>query len=74
MTIRVERYSGFEADQWPLRFWFDDHEYAADGLLDQWYGPDYTYFRMCASDGRAYILRHVTSEEPEHLTLASFSA
>jgi len=27
-------------------------------VLDRWYGPDYTYFRVRASDGHCYILRH----------------
>jgi hypothetical protein len=74
MTIRVECYSGYKADQRPLRFWLDDREYAVTGILDQWYGPGYTYFRLRASDGHVYILRHATSGDEDVWTLTAYSA
>jgi hypothetical protein len=30
-------------------------------IIDQWYGPDYRYFKLKSDDGGIYILRH---EEP----------
>lgn len=29
-----------------------------DELLDQWYGPDDKFFKVCGDDGNLYILRH----------------
>jgi hypothetical protein len=27
-------------------------------IMDQWYGPDATYFKLRADDGNTYILSH----------------
>jgi hypothetical protein len=40
-------------------------------VLDQWYGPGDTYFRVRAQDGNTYILRHSAGEE-EAWTLEAF--
>jgi hypothetical protein len=41
-------------------------------VLDQWYGPHDTWFRVRAHDGNLYILRHSLSEQQELWTLESF--
>ena len=41
----------------PVRFRLDGHEYMVEELLDQWYGPSDTYFKVRADDGNLYILR-----------------
>ena len=46
MKLRVECYSGSKADERPVRFRLDDHDYFVEELLDQWYGPDDTYFKV----------------------------
>jgi hypothetical protein len=38
----------------------DDHVYFVEEVLDQWYGPDDTYFKVRADDGNLYILRRET--------------
>jgi hypothetical protein len=53
----VESYSGRKADERPVRFRMGDQEYSVEELLDQWYGPDDTYFKVRANDGNFYILR-----------------
>lgn len=40
MSVQVECYSGRKADQRPVRFRMDEHEYVIEELLDQWYGPE----------------------------------
>jgi hypothetical protein len=32
-------------------------EYRVEELLDKWYGPDDTWFKVRAEDGGSYILR-----------------
>ena len=58
MDLRVECYSGYKADQRPVRFQLGQRNYLVEELLDQWYGPEDTYFKVRADDGNLYILRH----------------
>jgi len=63
MTLRVECYAGRKADEHPIRFCLDDHEYLVEEVVDQWYGPADTFFKVRASDGHPYILRHGGNED-----------
>ena len=63
MTVRVVCYAGRKADERPIRFYLDDHEYVVEEVVDQWYGPDDTFFKVRATDGNLYILRHVGGED-----------
>lgn len=58
MTVRVQSYSGYKGDQRPVRFQLGSHEYLVEEVLDQWYGPEDTFFKVRADDGNLYILRH----------------
>lgn len=62
MQVRVECYAGYKADERPLRFHLGEHRYEVEEVLDQWYGPEDTYFRVRAHDGNTYILRHRAGE------------
>lgn len=70
--IRVECYSGFRADERPLRFAIRDHFFDVREVDDQWYSPDATYFRVLADDGNFYVLRH--DEGRDLWTLDGFRA
>jgi len=54
-------YSGRKEDERPLRFQLDDHEYFVEEVVDQWYGPDDSFFKVRASDGNLYVLRRRSS-------------
>jgi len=69
MQIAVETYSGFKADERPVRFRLGERWIAVRDLLDRWYDPAGAYFRVRAEDG-VYILRH--DERADAWTLASF--
>jgi hypothetical protein len=56
--IRVQCYSGYRADERPSRFTIRDREYNVEEIDDQWYSPGAMYFRVRASDGNYYLLRH----------------
>jgi hypothetical protein len=58
LRVRVECYAGHKAEERPLRFYLGERRYEVEEVLDQWYGPEDTYFRVRASDGNVYILRH----------------
>ena len=63
MTVRVEAYSGFKADERPLRFQLGDRWLVVEEVLDRWYDPDAIYFRVRADDGDLYVLRHAEPED-----------
>ncbi len=66
MTLRVVCYSGYKADERPLRFQLGDNEYFVEEVLDQWYGPEDVFFKVRASDGNHYVLRgHPPTSEGE---------
>jgi hypothetical protein len=71
VTLQVECYSGQKADERPLRR-LGDRDYLVEEVLDQWYGPEDTYFKIRADDGNLYILRHRLSAEQDHWHLESF--
>ncbi len=58
MKVSVEGYSGYKLNERPRRFNLNGREYEVKEILDQWYGPDSSYFKVWASDGNYYILRY----------------
>ncbi|MGA2268486.1 MAG: hypothetical protein ABSH44_08465 [Bryobacteraceae bacterium] len=70
MILRVECYSGFKADERPLRFQLGERWLEVEEVLDRWYDPHAIYFRVRANDGSLYILRH--SEPDDVWTLEAF--
>ncbi len=58
LTLRVQTYSGRKADERPTRFQLGERSYEIDEVLDQWYGPDETFYKVRADDGNLYILEH----------------
>ena len=66
--IKVECYAGYKGDQSPRRFFLGERILEVKEVEDQWYGPSSQYFRVRASDGNTYILRH----DQEHWSLDAF--
>jgi hypothetical protein len=58
MKIQVESYSGFKADERPLRFRLGDQWLEVEEVTDRWYDPGAVYFRVRAGDGATYVLKH----------------
>ncbi len=59
----MECYSGFKADERPLRFQLGERWLVIEEVVDRWYDPDATYFRVRAGDGATYILRHCQPDD-----------
>ena len=68
--IKVECHAGYKADQRPLRFTMGDQILEVSEVEDQWYSPTSRHFRVRASDGNVYILRH--DEEQDRWSLDAF--
>jgi hypothetical protein len=45
---------GTEADERPIRFHLGDRDFMVEEVLDQWYSPDETFYKVCADDGNLY--------------------
>lgn len=72
LKVRVECYSGYKGDQRPLRFYIGATPFEVESIDDQWYSPNDTCFRVKASDGNTYILRHSMHGPIEVWTLEAF--
>ena len=72
MRVDVYCYSGRTADERPVRFRLDEHEYMVEDMLDQWYGPEHVIFKVRADDHNVYILRHETSAPDGKWDVISF--
>ncbi len=56
--LKVECYSGYKGEQQPRRFLLGECVLEVRMVEDQWYSPSSQYFRVQASDGNVYVLRH----------------
>jgi hypothetical protein len=61
--VKVESYSGYRADERPLRFWLDNQLLVIAEVEDRWYSPGETYVRVRAQNGDRYVLRHVEAQD-----------
>lgn len=63
MRVEVEAYSGYRADERPLRFRLGERWHTVEEVVDRWYDPDAVYFRVRSDDGSMYILRHLDGSD-----------
>jgi hypothetical protein len=73
VKVRVECYSGFKADERPVRFYLGERGIEVEAILDRWYGEECDYFKLRAGDGNTYILKHFRSSDEWEMTLFSRS-
>ena len=66
--LRVETYSGFKADERPLRLYLGGRILEVAAVEDRWYSPGETYFRVLTEDGDRYVLRHIEAQDVWSLT------
>jgi hypothetical protein len=66
---QVERCAGHLGVEMPVRFRFDAREVEIVENVDQWYGPDYCYFKIKGNDGNLYILRFDEGRAEWELTM-----
>jgi hypothetical protein len=71
MRLRVVCYSGRKEDERPVRFQLGDNEYFVEEVVDQWYGPDDTFFNVRTSDNNVYVLRRRSSTPEGEWSLES---
>src|SRR6478609_3061507 len=69
MQVQVEHRTNHLGLEVPVRFRFDGREVEIVEIVDQWYGPDYCYFKIKDNDGNLYILRFDESRVAWELTM-----
>ena len=69
MKIQVDPCAGHLGLEMPTRFRFGRREVEIVETVDQWYGPDYCYFKIKGSDGNLYILRFEQDRAEWELTM-----
>lgn len=72
MVVQVEAYSGYKAQERPLRFRLGEQWRLVREVVDRWYSPEATYFKVSADDGNLYILR--LDEHTQEWSLGAFTA
>lgn len=68
--IRVDCYAGYRGEQEPRAFVLGEQRLDVVEIRDRWLAPDYRYFKVAASDGNTYVLRH--DELSGEWTLSAF--
>jgi hypothetical protein len=65
IPIRIECHSGYKADEYPVRFYWDDVLFEISKILDRWYqgdsDPEFTesdYFKVKTVSSGQFILKH----------------
>jgi hypothetical protein len=69
LPVYVDAYSGYKANERPQRFVLDEEIYEIAAVLDQWYEPAATYFKVQSIEGKTYLLRY--DEQTDEWTLQS---
>ncbi len=72
MNLRVETYSGFKGDERPVAFYLGENRLTVAQIPDQWYDPQAIYFKVLASDGNLYILRHEQTPQEDLWSLKAY--
>ncbi len=62
-VVRVECYSGYKADERPVKLHLTDGAREVVAIEDRWYSPGATYFRVLLDDGDRYLLRHEEAQD-----------
>jgi len=70
--VRVACYSGYKADERPVRIFFEAQTLEIAEVEDRWYSPGATYFRVRVQNGERYVLRRDDAQDV--WSLAAFRA
>ena len=58
VPVTIQTYSGYKSDERPTSFMVGRERLRVLQILDRWYSPDATCFKVVANNSRAYLLRH----------------
>lgn len=58
IRVQVKCYSGYKADERPESFVVGDKDIRIMGILERWFEPGFSFFRVRTDDEREYVLNH----------------
>lgn len=58
IQITVQTYAGYKGDERPVSFSRDGRIFRVKEVVDRWFDPDYSCFKVLLDDGRTCLLRH----------------
>ena len=65
IQIKVECHSGYKADEYPVRFCYENLHFEIEEIVDRWYQGDLNpefpatnYFKVQTTDKKNFILKH----------------
>lgn len=70
--VRVECYSGYKAEERPVRVWLGDTALEVEQIEDRWYSPGFSFYRIVVGGGDRYVLRRDDAQDV--WTLEAFRA
>lgn len=68
IAVRVECYSGYKAEERPMRIVVGENALDVVDIEDRWYEPGATYFRLTVTGGDRYVLRHTEAQDTWELS------
>jgi hypothetical protein len=71
-VVYVECYSGFKAEERPMRIVFGSQAMEVAEVEDRWYSPGATFFRVRVEGGDRYVLKREDAQN--RWSLAAFRA
>ena len=62
-VIHVSCYSGYKADERPISFTLLGRELMVEEIIDRWYGPNNSFFKVLANDTKVYLIKYDQDED-----------
>jgi hypothetical protein len=69
LSIRVECAAGHRGEQTPRALILGDRRLDVSEVIDAWLAPDHRYFKLKATDGDTYLVRHDERSDSWELTM-----
>jgi len=57
-VIHVSCYSGYKADERPVKFTLRGRKLVVEEIIDRWYGPHDSFFKVLADDKKVYLIKY----------------
>lgn len=74
IPIKAECYSGYEVDEYPKSFYWNNNRFEILAITDRWYQGDSNpewpvsnYFKVVSASGTSYIIKHDLESDEWHL-------
>jgi len=61
--VQVEIYSGYKADERPVRVTMGGQTLEVVEVEDRWYSPGATFFRVRFANGERFVLRRIEAQD-----------